>query len=263
MNRSSQPSGVEVGEPGPPAEVEPPRHPQAVLGGGVFEEAVSGVPVGGVGVVREVRHEEVRTTVLVEVAGVHPHARLRQAVHVVGGPGEQPLLLEPAFAVVDPQVVRHRVVRHIEVGVAVAVEVAGNHPEPVGGRRGEQSRRRCRVLEGPVAPVPEEAVLRRGQPRGAAEDREPEPDAARAGARKRQRLDGVGGVAEHEEVGVAIVFGVEERRRGGKPRMRRAACARDPREGPVAPVPEEHIAAQVRDMEIRKPSLSKSDTATP
>ncbi len=133
------------------------RHPEAGGHGDVLEEAGAVVLVEGVGLAREVGHEEVEVAVAVVVARVDAHRRLGEAVGIQRAAGEQGLVAEGAVALVEPQLVGRAVVGHVEVDPAVAVEVGGHRAQGL-AVDGGQARGRRHVVEGAVAPVPVEAV---------------------------------------------------------------------------------------------------------
>ena len=89
------------------------------------------VLVQGVVLVGEVGDEELGKAVAVDVLGVDAHARLRLAVHVVGGARELGGVVEGAVAAVEEEEVRVHVVGDVEVDQAVVVEVGRHHAEAV------------------------------------------------------------------------------------------------------------------------------------
>ena len=122
---------VIVDEAGAEAHVERARLPQSGLVDRVRERAVSVVAIERVRLVRQVRHEDVEQAVTVVVACVHAHARLGHAVEAVRAPGKQPGLYERAVPAVEKQVVRRVVVRDVQVGGAVIVQVRCHDAEPL------------------------------------------------------------------------------------------------------------------------------------
>ncbi len=123
----------------------------------VVEAPAPIVDVQGVGLLVEVRHEQVFVAVAVEVGGVDPHAGLRLAVRVERAPGEQRRVRERAVAAIDPELVGQAVVGDVEVEPAVAVEVPAHDAESrtVVGRDARLGGDRP---EGPVTIVVEQSV---------------------------------------------------------------------------------------------------------
>ena len=108
-------------------------------------------------------HEQVLVAVVVEVAGVHPHARLGHAHLAERRAGEQAGVAERAVALVDPEQVVRAVVGDVDVDPPVAVEVGGGHaegrPETAADERG--------LAHVDEAPLPRVAVqVVRGPPVG-------------------------------------------------------------------------------------------------
>ena len=101
--------------------------------------------------------EEIVVAVAVEVAGVDAHAASACAVGVDRAAREQRFVGEGAVAAVEPEEVGLHVVGDEEVGVAVAVEVAGDDAQRRPAAVGEPAARRD-VLEGAVAAVAVEAI---------------------------------------------------------------------------------------------------------
>ena len=118
----------------------------------LLEEARPVVDVEVVAFSRQVRDEQVFVAVVVEIAGVDAHAGLGSPVRAQRRAGQQARVLERAIVLVDPELVRLAVVRHVEIDPAVAVEVGRRDAE----RRPEiarDARRRRDVGERAVAVV--------------------------------------------------------------------------------------------------------------
>src|SRR5262249_8384523 len=97
---------VEVEEPGAEARegLAPRAEPEA---GGAIAEGGALVEVEGVGLVHEIRHDDVEATVAVEVLARDPHAGLVDAVLVDRTARQHADVDEAARSVVPPQEVRH------------------------------------------------------------------------------------------------------------------------------------------------------------
>ena len=78
----------------------------------------------------DVRDEEILVAVAVEVARGDAHAAFGIARGVQRGARQQPFVDEGAVVLVDPELVRRRVVGDVEVEPAVAVVVAGRDAQP-------------------------------------------------------------------------------------------------------------------------------------
>ena len=222
-----------------------PEHPGAV------------VDVEVVALGRQVRHEQVFISVVVEVAGIHAHAGLRGAEAAQRRAGEQGGVHQRAVPLVDPQEVLGAVVGDVDVQPAVAVVVGGGDAQ----RGSESPQRRARdpagidvaeraradVLERAVAAVAIEAV---GQP----------PVGFRRAVVARPRRVGADGAIV--EVVVDVVADVQiqptvpvvvDERRGDAERVSRTsmpARVRHVGERPVAVVPKEPFRFEARHEQI-------------
>ena len=95
------------------------------------EVAPSLVAVEGKPLALEVRHPQIGESVTVEVAEVDPHAPVGDPLVVEGRTTDQPHLREVATAVVDVEEVVGGVIGHVDVEVAIDVEIGQEHPEPL------------------------------------------------------------------------------------------------------------------------------------
>ena len=84
------------------------------------------VVIEHVGVVGEVRLEDIETAIEVVVANGDAHARLLQSVFAQGGAALEPLLPKGAVVLVAKEPARSGVARDVDVGPAVVVVVGGN-----------------------------------------------------------------------------------------------------------------------------------------
>ena len=162
---------VEVDEPGAPAE---PSRVEAEAAGErpVLAEAVTEVGVQRRRVAGEVRLDDVEGAVAIVVADADAHAGLRLAVLAVGAAGADADVRERAVVVVAIERARVRIVRHVDVGPAIVVEVERADAEAVGAAGLEDAGALRDVLEGAVALVAVEHVGAAGQPGRTARDRD-------------------------------------------------------------------------------------------
>ena len=208
------PVQVCVEEPRPPAEPHEARGRHALASAAL---AVGGPaaawPVERVGLPAEVRHEQARAPRAVQVLAGDPHAGLLAAVGAVPHPEGEGLLAEAARGPGLPQVVRLGVVRHEEILAAVSVGIQHHHAQAEGGRGVEQARGLGDLLERPVPPAAEEAVVQGSEPLRADHHALPLPDGVGLPARgdlRRVELE----VARQEEVEEAVPIPVQQGRRG-------------------------------------------------
>ena len=115
------------------------------------------IAVQRVQLLREVGDEEVRQTVAVDVAAIDAHAGLRLAVAVEADAGRVGHVDEGAVAVVLVEEVPHHVVGDVDVGVAVAIEIAEGDAEALAGGVGDPRRARD-VGERAVAVVAKQPI---------------------------------------------------------------------------------------------------------
>ena len=90
----------------------------------VLEQSLAEVAVEGIQLLREVGDEDVGKAVAVDVTAIDAHAGLRLAVAVEADARRVRHVGEGAVAVVLVEEVPHHVVGDVDVGIAVAVEVA-------------------------------------------------------------------------------------------------------------------------------------------
>ena len=214
---------------------------------GVGEGAVAPVGVEGVDVVGEVGDEEIEVAVAVVVPRVDAHARLGAAVLAVGQTRGGADFAEAESALVAEEEVRLGVVGHVDVGVAVGVEIGEHHPEArqaVPGDPGRVPGRR----EPAAAEIAVEAVGLAGDPLGpavAAQPLVPAPEPAAGGIVEIELH-----VVDHVEVQEPVAVEIPE---GG---ARAPAAVVHPRrppglgEGLSAAIEVEAVGAPVGDVEI-------------
>ena len=190
----------------PQAETREPaaRHAQADRDGVVAKEGAL-VPVDRIGLAAQVDDDQVQVRVVVEIDGIDPHAGLRLAVEVHADAGHQRVVLEPPTAAVQPELVRHLVVRNEEVECPRPVEVAKDETEPVPEGGAEAGGLRD-VRERAVSVIPEQDVAQRMLCQRAAVVR------SASLARARQlRLHRPVEVVRREQIQVAVGIVVNER----------------------------------------------------
>ena len=172
-----------------------------------------------------VRRDDVRPRVVVEVGRVHAHRRPARVPHRRGAD-----LRKRAIAVVVVQkIVFLKVVRDVQVGAAIAIEVARHHTEPIAEGAAVDAGRGAHVHEVAMV-VAIQPVARAGIARGARRR------CARAVLRVHRVIEQV-----HVEVAVAVV--IEEQRLCGVALELQSILRRPIGEGAVAIVDIQHIAA--------------------
>ena len=212
----------------------------------VPEDALSIVGVEVRALAGELGDEQVFIAVVVEVAGVHPHAGFGLALVGQRGAGHQGVVTKGAVALVDPQQVLLAIVGDENIHPPVAVVVGGGDAQ----RRPEcaaDQRRRADIDESAPALIAVQAVrlatvdLRRTVVAGARH--------VRATRLVRQR---VVRVVAHIEVKPAVTVVVQERGRHGEASRRvvKAACLRLIGKGPVAVVAPQLIDAEIGQEQI-------------
>ena len=200
-------------------------------------------------------HEQILVAVVVEVAGVHAHARFGIPVGVQRRSRQQSGIGQRAVAPVHPELVLVAVVRDVDVGPAVAVEVGRHHAErrTVGllqeGDGGD-------VVEPPVATVAIQAVGLGSE--GARVGRSPVMGravvaAARSARTRGGRRDVVAQIVAHVQVQPPVAVVVHEGGGHAPSVVVRSALTRPLDERAVAVVPEELVASEVRQVEVDPP----------
>src|SRR6185436_10327550 len=192
----------------------------------------------------QLRHEEVLVTVVVEIAGVDPHAGFGMTLTGDGGAGGERLVSKRPVTQVDPEQVLAAVVGDVDIGPAIVVEVGGDDPEAaaeaVAGQRAAGD-----VGKRPVAAVSIETIRR-----GLVDLRwavTPYAGEIRAGAIRRDAvLDVVGDVEVEPPVAVVVHEGGGHR----EPAVVRPALVRDVGERAVVIVAVQLIRSEVREVEI-------------
>ena len=182
-------------EPDDPAAVHEP-HPAAVR-----------VQEGPLAV--EVRDQQVQPPVPVHVLGVGGHGPGGAPRRVEGHLGLEGHVAEAAVAEVPEEEVGGGVVRLEDVDPPVVVEVGGHHPHPLPHEGGDAGRS-ARVLERPVAPVPEEDARLALEPQDRAEGVAVDQLAGVAAGAGLRRVELE--VVRDEEVEPAVAVVVEEGR---------------------------------------------------
>src|SRR5260221_6214575 len=75
----------------------------------------------------EVRHEQARTSIIIEIGGVHAHAGARQAAITVSNAGNRGDLIEFSLATIDEKKISNRVVAYPQVDQSVVVDIGRDH----------------------------------------------------------------------------------------------------------------------------------------
>ena len=157
---------------------------------------------------QHVRHVDVRPAVVVHVRDIEAHRRQTDVRHLQLEP-----LGEGAVAVVDVEVVAlEEVVRHVDVGPAVAVHIAHHDPQAqtdfaaVDAGRGAHIDEMAAVVAIQVRATQRVTLV---------------PGVGERHARDRPRR-----IVDHEEIQVAVAIVVEEHRLGGVARVRDAVGGR-------------------------------------
>ena len=222
--REVDPRGAPAGEPG--------AEPAVELGARVHE-ATGAETVGGRGLAARVRHEQAP----VRRCDAHAREQVGDALGLAafleaeaepGGVGRR--AAGPRH--VHVEVVGVLVVRHVEVGATVAVDVREERPEAVPGGRRLQAGLHARLTEAAAALVQEQPVA------------DPREVRREAGVRPRRRCVRVG-VAGGEEIGASVAVHVADRSAGVPARPGKVLAL----EG-AAPVPEYGDAVRRGDDEV-------------
>ncbi len=90
--------------------------------------------VEGVGLELVVGHEEIQRLVAIIVSEIEPHARLGPPVFTEAHTQRQSGLFEAAVTEVPEKKIHDRVVRDVDVGVAIFVKVDENHAQALAPR---------------------------------------------------------------------------------------------------------------------------------
>ena len=143
---------------------------QAGLHGAVLEAPGAIVDIEDVGVVGEVRLEDVQIAAQAEIRHANTHPGLLLAVFVKGHTIEQPDLFERAVVLVAKQQAGGRIASYVDIRPAVVVVVRRSDGHAVAGSCSADSSFVADLAEGPVAIVAVERMPRERQPSRAAVD---------------------------------------------------------------------------------------------
>ena len=191
--------------------------------------------------------EEIFVSVIVQIAGVHPHTPLGFAVGAHRGAGKQAHVLERPIPLVDPQDVLAAVVGHVNVHPSVVVEIGGDDAE----RRAEWSSLECcgcDIGKRPIAVVPVQAIA----PRPVHGRRAVIASPCQPGALL-VRFDVPLHVVPDVQVQPSITIVVDERGRHAPSGEIRAALHRHVGEGSVTVVAEQLVLPNVRQIQVDAP----------
>ena len=214
-----------------PARALVPEHPPVV--------DVQGAPLP-----RQLGDEEVLVTIVVEVAGVHPHVGLGHSGGAERRPPQQRAVPEGAVALVDPQLVLPLVVGDEQIEPAVVVVVGGSGAESRPELPPHPGLER-HVRERPVAEIAVQPVrLSRTHLRRAV--------VRRSGRRIALpvRFLGVVQVVPDEQIEPAVAVVVEEGGGNAPPGTGGAGLGRDVGERPVPLVPVHLVGPEPRQVEV-------------
>ncbi len=232
-----EPAGAEPG-------VLEARGSQSGRGASILEERLAIVHVKVAALAVQLRHEEVLVAVVVEIAGIDPHARFGMTLTGDRDASGECLISKRPVAQVDPEQVLAAVVGDVDIGPSIVVEVAGHDPEAAAEAVARQ-RAAGHVGKRPVTAVPIETIgrgrvdLRRAIASHAGE--------VRAGAIRRDAvLNVVGDVEVEPPVAVVVHEGSGHR----EPVVGGPALVRDVGERAVVIVAVQLIRAEVREVEI-------------
>ena len=193
---------------------------------------------------REVGHEDIRAAVVVIIAEIDAHTRIRLAVVRKRDARLERAIGERSVAVIVPQELFHAVVGDEDVREAVAVVVVERHAQRL-AFQGRNTRFAAHVREGAVAVVVIEDARHRTEFIRPAVDRI-----------VRAAQDVVANVpievAGDEQVQLAVVIVIEKTRRGGPAAAFDARARRHVRERAIAIVVIEDVVAVTRDVDIRE-----------
>ena len=114
---------IRIHEPGAEADIEVTLLPERCLVDDIRERAVPVVSIEGVGLIREVRNEDIQPTVCVVVGSGDPHPGLCDPVETIGAAGEQRNLTERAIAVVIEKIVAGVVICDVKIRGAIVIEI--------------------------------------------------------------------------------------------------------------------------------------------
>ena len=90
-----------------------------------------GVAIEGVGFAVQMGHKKVQISIAFDIHAADAHARFGHPVSIDCASGDQGLLGEGAVAPIDPELVGHSIVGHVEVHQSVTVVIPGGDPETV------------------------------------------------------------------------------------------------------------------------------------
>ena len=241
---------VEIDPAGAPAE---PARVDADAGGerAVLAESVARVRIQRRRVARKVRLEYVHRSVAIVVADRDAHAGLWLAVLAVGAAARDTDVGERAVAVVAVERARIGVVRDVQIGPAVVVEVERAHAEAVRAFRARDARALRDVLERAVAAIVIQRVPAAGESRRTAGDLDPFV-AAETRLRRRRGGEVEIDVVGDEEVEPSVAIVVEERAAGSpaRARVRQTRAPRDIFKRAVGAIVVQPVVSEVADEQI-------------
>ena len=209
----------------------------------VLEQSVSEVLVQGVVLVREVRHQQVEVTILIEISCGDTHSCLPPPLPVVTDSGTLRGILKPARPIVDEERIGVLIVSEIQIEPAIVIQI--NRDDPPTGESGPV----CGIAKRAIAVAKIEHVGLRLHGAGSAE----RPNALLAVAAEFVRSQSPFGIVAGIQVEVAVVVRVEESRTRSPASIRDARTRGDGLERAVAEISIQQIAAEARHVQVGKP----------
>src|SRR6202034_945523 len=161
---------VKIGETCTPREVLVTDRPQPSLERHVLESTAV-IVIQRVVVLGEVGHEEVKPAVVIVIPDRDAHVRLGSPICTERTPSLESDFLECSVSLVMPKVIRHRIVRHKNVGPAIVVEIQPNHTQSVSADRISHTRVLANFAKFSVSFIVIEQIRKTGKSTWSAGDR--------------------------------------------------------------------------------------------
>jgi hypothetical protein len=220
------------------------RHSQSHARGAIGEESIL-VFIVRVGLLPQIRHQNVAIAVHVVIGQRDSHSGLRRAVLIDRTSAQERFVDEAQIALIDPQLIEHGVVGDEQIRLAVGIEVRGHDSQSVAQIRGQPGGLGS-VGERAVSVVAVERVPgRRFVVRGQTIVRLAEPIRTIELVRHRPIH-----VVRNEEIQIAVGVEIGERGRGSPRRITHSGGLSHVGEPPSPFVAQQHIGSVIRDEEI-------------
>ena len=242
---------VEIGDRRAPAD-EPSFDAQSGLDRLVVEHSRAVIAIENVGVVGEVRLEQVQIAVEIVIANSDSHARLLESVLAQGDAPFQALLLKRPVTEIAKQQARSSVAGQIEIHPSVAVKIRGNRGHAIPGIGSVDPSARGDILERTVAAIAVQTVTALRKPARAAIHRHALPRAVRPRSLSWCRFGIEVEIIRYEQVQQTVAVVVQERGTSSPAdfRLRQSGLLRDIYKGTVPAIPIEHVAPPERDVHV-------------